>query len=134
MQASKSIDEISARMGKTNGSLNEIDSQRGQILARQSDAVAKKSKTDEKIRGLAKQLNSEELKLSKAEYENGESGSKIEANRAKLRSIGQGISDLAANNLRLESLIAAHKKTIRDLESRTAQLRGKRSKTFPGHG
>ena len=129
LQASKSIDEISARMGKTDDSLNGIDSQRSQILARQSDAVAKKSKTDEKIRGLAKQLNSEDLKLSKAEYENGESGSKIEANRAKLRSIGQGMSDLAANNTRLESLISAHEKTIRALESRTAQLRGKRSKT-----
>ena len=128
LQARKSIDEINTQMGKTDDSLQKIDSQRSQILARQSDAAAKKSKTDEKIRKLTAQLNSEELRLAKAEYANGESSSKIEANLAKLSGIKQAASDLAASNLRLKSLITVHEKTIRDLESRIAQLRDKKSR------
>lgn len=125
-QTNKSIDEISAKMDKTNDSLTEIDSKRSQVLARQSEAAAKKSKTDEKIRGLTAQLNREELKFSKAEYRHGQSGSKIEANHAKLNSIGQGMSDLNTSNLQLKSLIATHEKTIHNTESRIVQLRGKK--------
>ena len=55
-----------------------VDSQRQKVLTEQSDAAAKKSEIDEKIKTLNEQLNNAKLKFSKAQHEKEQSEKIIE--------------------------------------------------------
>ena len=79
-----------------------IDSERNQILTEQSEAAAKKSEIDEKIKILTDQSNNVKLKLSKILHEKEESELKINSNSEKLNELEK---DIRTNYFRIKIII-----------------------------
>jgi chromosome segregation protein len=123
-----SIEETNLKKNKINADLEIIDSQRNKILDEQSQAAAKKSEIDNKIKSLTGALNQSELKLSKLQNENDESLIKIKTNSTKFNEIENDIVTLSGYKSQLESMMNNHTASITELKSRISKLHERKSK------
>ena len=105
-----------------------IDSERNKILTEQSEAAAKKSEIDDKIKILTDQSNNVKLKLSKILHEKEESELKIKSNSEKLNELEKDIVELTTLESKLSSLTNNHQDTISELKSRISKLKTKKLK------
>nr|WP_253805539.1 chromosome segregation SMC family protein [Nitrosopumilus sp. Nsub] len=125
-----SIEITNEERNKINGDLELIDSERNKILTEQSEAAAKKSEIDNKIKILTEQSNGVKLKLSKILHEKEESELKIKSNSEKLTQLEKDIITLINLESKLSSLTNNHRATISELKSRISKLKTKKSKTI----
>jgi chromosome segregation protein len=123
-----SIEETNLKKNKINADLEIIDSQRNKILDEQSQAAAKKSEIDNKIKSLTGALNQSELKLSKLQNENDESLIKIKTNSTKFNEIENDVVTLSGYKSQLESMMNNHTASITELKSRISKLHERKSK------
>ncbi|MGH1567479.1 MAG: chromosome segregation SMC family protein [Nitrosopumilus sp.] len=124
----ESIDESNLKKNKINEDLKIIDSERNNVLTKQSEAAAKKSEIDNKIKILTDKLNESKLKLSKIQYEKEESTTKLKTNSVKLDDLKNDIEKLSGYKLQLESMMKNNDDTISELKSRIAKLQTKKLK------
>lgn len=123
-----SIEVTNAQKDKINRDSELIDSERNKILTEQSEAAAKKSEIDNKIKILTEQSNNVKLKLSKILHEKDESELKIKSNTEKLIQLEKDIVSLINLESKLSSLTNNHRATISELKSRITKLKTKKSK------
>ena len=123
-----SIEVTNAQKDKINRDSELIDSERNKILTEQSEAAAKKSEIDNKIKILTEQSNNVKLKLSKILHEKDESELKIKSNTEKLIQLEKDIESLINLESKLSSLTNNHRATISELKSRITKLKTKKSK------
>jgi len=126
----ESIEVTNGEKNKINHDLELIDLERNKILTEQSEAAAKKSEIDNKIKNLTEQSNSVKLKLSKILHEKEESELKIKSNSEKLIQLEKDIVELINLESKLSSLTNNHRATISELKSRILKLKTKKSKTI----
>ena len=126
----ESIEVTNGENNKINHDLELIDLERNKILTEQSEAAAKKSEIDNKIKILTEQSNSVKLKLSKILHEKEESELKIKSNSEKLIQLEKDIVELINLESKLSSLTNNHRATISELKSRISKLKTKKSKTI----
>jgi len=126
----ESIEVTNGENNKINHDLELIDLERNKILTEQSEAAAKKSEIDNKIKILTEQSNSIKLKLSKILHEKEESELKIKSNSEKLIQLEKDIVELINLESKLSSLTNNHRATISELKSRISKLKTKKSKTI----
>jgi len=126
----ESIEVTNGEKNKINHDLELIDLERNKILTEQSEAAAKKSEIDNKIKILTEQSNSVKLKLSKILHEKEESELKIKSNSEKLIQLEKDIVELINLESKLSSLTNNHRATISELKSRISKLKTKKSKTI----
>ena len=126
----ESIEVTNGEKNKINHDLELIDLERNKILTEQSEAAAKKSEIDNKIKILTEQSNSIKLKLSKILHEKEESELKIKSNSEKLIQLEKDIVELINLESKLSSLTNNHRATISELKSRISKLKTKKSKTI----
>ena len=126
----ESIEITNGEKNKINRDLELIDLERNKILTEQSEAAAKKSEIDNKIKNLTEQSNSVKLKLSKILHEKEESELKIKSNSEKLIQLEKDIVELINLESKLSSLTNNHRATISELKSRILKLKTKKSKTI----
>ena len=126
----ESIEVTNGEKNKINHDLELIDLDRNKILTEQSEAAAKKSEIDNKIKILTEQSNSVKLKLSKILHEKEESELKIKSNSEKLIQLEKDIVELINLESKLSSLTNNHRATISELKSRILKLKTKKSKTI----
>ena len=123
-----SLDTITMKKNKVNEDLSLVDSERNDILNQQSEAAAKKSEIDNKIKDLTEQLNGAKLKLSKIQHEREELSTKIDLNSEKLGELESDVSKLSEYKNRLNSMRKNHQATITELKSRIKKLQTRKSK------
>jgi chromosome segregation protein len=123
-----SIENTNQQKKKINSDLESIDLDRNKILTSQSEAAAKKSEVDNKIKTLTTQLNDVKLKLSKILHEKNESGLKITSNSDTFTQLEKNIVELTALESKLSSLTGNHKATITELKSRISKLKTRKLK------
>ena len=123
-----SLDTITMKKNKVNEDLSLVDSERNDILNQQSEAAAKKSEIDNKIKDLTEQLNGAKLKLSKIQHEREELSTKIDLNSEKLGELESDVSKLSEYKIRLNSMRKNHQATITELKSRIKKLQTRKSK------
>lgn len=128
LKIKESIDETNVNKNKINDDLQLIDSERKEILARQSEIAAKKSEIDKKIKTLTEQMNESKLNLSKIQHEKNESEIKIKTNSEKLSELEQDIAKLSTYQIQLESVMKNNNATISELNSRILKLQKRKSK------
>ena len=128
LKIKESIDETNVKKNTINDDLEVIDSERNKILTAQSEAAAKKSEIDNKIKSLTLQLNESKLKLSKIQHEHEESKIKIKTNSVKFDELEEDISKLTGYLNQLESMMNNNNKTILELKSRITKLQKRKSK------
>ena len=128
LKIKESIEETNVKKNTINDDLEVIDSERNKILTAQSEAAAKKSEIDNKIKSLTLQLNESKLKLSKIQHEHEESKIKIKTNSVKFDELEEDISKLTGYLNQLESMMNNNNKTILELKSRIAKLQKRKSK------
>ena len=121
-----SIEDTNEQKHKINTDLEIIDLERNKILTEQSEAAAKQSEVDNKIKTLTSQLNDVKLKLSKVQNEQNESTLKIKSNSTKFIQLEQDIVELTNIESKLESLTNNHNVTISELKSRITKLKTKK--------
>jgi len=126
----ESIEVTNGEKNKINHDSELIDLERNKILTEQSEAAAKKSEIDNKIKILTEQSNSVKLKLSKILHEKEESELKIKSNSEKLIQLEKDIVELINLESKLSSLTNNHRATISELKSRISKLKTKKSKTI----
>ena len=127
-QIKDSIETTNEQKNKINDDLELIDLDRNKILTEQSEAAAKKSEVDNKIKILNNQLNDVKLKLSKVQNEKTESKSKIESNSNKFIQLEKDITELSSLESKLSSLTNNHNATISELKSRITKLKTRKLK------
>ena len=125
-----SIETTNKQKNKINADLELIDLDRNKILTEQSEAAAKKSEVDNKIKILNSQLNDVKLKLSKVQNEKNESKLKIESNSNKFIRLEKDIVDLTRLESKLSSLTNNHTATISELKSRITKLKTRKLKVI----
>lgn len=124
----ESIEITNQQKNKINHDLELVDLERNKILTAQSEAAAKKSAVDNKIKILNTQLNDVKLKLSKVKNEKDESILKIKSNSEKFTQLEKDIVELTSLDLKLSSLTNNHTDTITELKSRILKLKTRKSK------
>jgi len=124
----ESIEITNQQKNKINHDLELIDLERNKILTAQSEAAAKKSVVDNKIKILNTQLNDVKLKLSKVKNEKDESTLKITSNSEKFTQLEKDIVELTSLESKLSSLTNNHTATIAELKSRILKLKTRKSK------
>jgi len=124
----ESIEITNQQKNKINHDLELIDLERNKILTAQSEAAAKKSVVDNKIKILNTQLNDVKLKLSKVKNEKDESTLKITSNSEKFTQLEKDIVELTSLESKLSSLTSNHTATIAELKSRILKLKTRKSK------
>ena len=123
-----SIENTNEQKNKINADLELIDLDRNKILTEQSEAAAKKSEVDNKLKILNTQLNDVKLKLSKVQNERNESKLKIESNSNKFIQLEKDIAELNSLESKLSSLTNNHNATISELKSRITKLKTRKLK------
>ena len=123
-----SIENINEQKNKINFDSESVDLDRNKILIAQSEAAAKKSEVDNKIKTLTTQLNDVKLKLSKILHEKNESKLKITSNTDTFTQLEKNITDLTGLESKLFSLTSNHKATISELKSRISKLKTRKLK------
>ncbi len=125
-----SIEITNEQKNKINADLELIDLDRNKILTEQSEAAAKKSEVDNKIKILNSQLNDVNLKLFKVQNEKNESKLKIESNSNKFIRLEKDIAELTSLESKLSSLTNNHTATIFELKSRITKLKTRKLKVI----
>ena len=125
-----SIENTNEQKNKINADLELIDLDRNKILTEQSEAAAKKSEVDNKLKILNTQLNDVKLKLSKVQNERNESKLKIESNSNKFIQLEKDIAELNSLESKLSSLTNNHNATISELKSRITKLKTRKLKVI----
>ena len=128
LKTKESIEETNLKKNKINEDLKIIDSERNNVLTKQSEVAAKKSEIDNKIKTITGKLNESKLKLSKAQFEKEESEIKFKTNSAKLDDLKNDVEKLSGYQLQLESMMKNNNSTISELKSRVAKLQTKKLK------
>ena len=128
LKTKESIEETNLKKNKINEDLKIIDSERNNVLTKQSEVAAKKSEIDNKIKTITGKLNESKLKLSKAQFEKEESEIKFKTNSAKLDDLKNDVEKLSGYQLQLESMMKNNNSTISELKSRIAKLQTKKLK------
>ena len=128
LKTKESIEETNLKKNKINEDLKIIDSERNNVLTKQSEIAAKKSEIDNKIKTITGKLNESKLKLSKAQFEKEESEIKFKTNSAKLDDLKNDVEKLSGYLLQLESMMKNNNSTISELKSRIAKLQTKKLK------
>ena len=123
-----SIESTNEQKNKINTDLEIIDLGRNKILTEQSEAAAKQSEIDSKIKILTRQLNDVKLKLSKVQNEKDESILKIKSNSEKFTQLEKDIVELNGIESKLESLTNNHRASISELKSRITKLKTRKLK------
>jgi len=123
-----SIETTNKQKNKINADLELIDLDRNKILTEQSEAAAKKSEVDDKLKILNTQLNAVKLTLSKVQNEKKESKLKIESNSNKFAQLEKDIGELISLESKLSSLTNNHNATISELKSRITKLKTRKLK------
>ena len=123
-----SIETTNKQKNKINDDLELIDLDRNKILTEQSEAAAKKSEVDNKLKILNKQLNDVKLTLSKVQNEKTESKLKIQSNSNNFIQLGKDIAELTSLESKLSSLTNNHNATIFELKSRITKLKTRKLK------
>ena len=123
-----SIETTNKQKNKINLDLELIDLDRNKILTEQSEAAAKKSDVDDKLKILTTQLNDVKLTLSKAQNEKKESKLKIESNSNTFIQLEKDIIELTSLESKLSSLTDNHNATISELKSRLTKLKTRKLK------
>ena len=123
-----SIETTNKQKNKINADLELIDLDRNKILTEQSEAAAKKSEVDDKLKILNTQLNAVKLTLSKVQNEKKESKLKIESNSNKFTQLEKDIGELTSLESKLSSLTNNHNATISELKSRISKLKTRKLK------
>ena len=123
-----SIETTNKQKNKINADLELIDLDRNKILTEQSEAAAKKSEVDDKLKILNTQLNAVKLTLSKVQNEKKESKLKIESNSTKFAQLEKDIGELISLESKLSSLTNNHNATISELKSRISKLKTRKLK------
>ena len=123
-----SIETTNEQKNKINTNLELIDLDRNKILTEQSEAAAKKSDVDDKLKILTTQLNDVKLTLSKAQNEKKESKLKIESNSNTFIQLEKDIIELTSLESKLSSLTDNHNATISELKSRLTKLKTRKLK------
>ena len=127
-QIKDSIESTDTQKNKINTDLELIDLGRNKILTEQSEAAAKQSEIDSKIKILTRQLNDVQLKLSKVQNEKNESILKITSNSEKFTQLEKDIVELTSIESKLESLTNNHRASISELKSRIIKLKTRKLK------
>ncbi|MDE0832528.1 MAG: AAA family ATPase, partial [Nitrosopumilus sp.] len=127
-QIKDSIESTNEQKNKVNTDLEIIDLGRNKILTEQSEAAAKQSEIDSKIKTLTGQLNDVKLKLSKVQNEKDESILKIKSNSDKFTQLEKDIVELTGIESKLESLTNNHRASISELKSRITKLKTRKLK------
>ena len=128
LKIKESIEETNIKKNTINDDLEVVDSERNRILTEQSEAAAKKSEIDNKIKSLTLQLNESKLKLSKIQHEHEESKIKIKTNSTKFDDLELDISKLNGYLNQLDSMMNNNNKTILELKFRITKLQKRKSK------
>ena len=128
LKTKESIEETNLKKNKINEDLKIIDSERNNVLTKQSEVAAKKSEIDNKIKTITGKLNEYKLKLSKAQFEKEESEIKFKTNSAKLDDLKNDVEKLSGYQLQLESMMKNNNSTISELKSRIVKLQTKKLK------
>jgi len=123
-----SIENTNEQKNKINADLELIDISRNKILTAQSEAAAKKSEVDNKIKILTSQLNDVKLNLSKVQNEKEESKLKIKSNSNKFIQLEKDIAELTSLESKLSLLTNNHRTTITELKSRITKLKTRKLK------
>ena len=127
-QIKDSLESTNEQKNKINTDLELIDLGRNKILTEQSEAAAKQSEIDSKIKILTRQLNDVQLKLSKVQNEKNESILKITSNSEKFTQLEKDIVELTSIESKLESLTNNHRASISELKSRIIKLKTRKLK------
>ena len=123
-----SIESTNEQIKKINTDLETIDLGRNKILTEQSEAAAKQSEIDGKIKILTGQLNDVKLKLSKVQNEKDESILKIKSNSEKFTQLEKDILELTGIESKLQTLTHNHSSSISELKSRIIKLKTRKLK------
>ena len=123
-----SIESTNGQKNKINTDLETIDLGRNKILTEQSEAAAKQSEIDGKIKILTGQLNDVKLKLSKVQNEKDESILKIKSNSEKFTQLEKDILELTGIESKLQTLTHNHSSSISELKSRITKLKTRKLK------
>ena len=123
-----SIESTNEQIKKINTDLETIDLGRNKILTEQSEAAAKQSEIDGKIKILTGQLNDVKLKLSKVQNEKDESILKIKSNSEKFTQLEKDILELTGIESKLQTLTHNHSSSISELKSRITKLKTRKLK------
>jgi len=123
-----SIESTNEQKNKINTDLETIDLGRNKILTEQSEAAAKQSEIDGKIKILTGQLNDVKLKLSKVQNEKDESMLKIKSNSEKFTQLEKDILELTGIESKLQTLTHNHSSSISELKSRITKLKTRKLK------
>lgn len=128
-EAEKSLGSVNARKNRVKDGLAMVDSRRKKTLDEQSQAAAKQSETDQKIKLLTDQLNAAKLKLAKVQNEKEDAEDKIRSNSAKLGELKQDLATMASLKHQLGTMMKNHRDTVSELKARLENLNSRKSRT-----